>query len=217
MTIQKLGHSCFIVEKEGTKLLIDPGSALFVGDGFKPGALTGISAILITHEHPDHADPEAIKEILSRNNALVLSNAGVQAVLSKSNIAVELFEGGERQIGSFAVKAVSAEHGKLIIPIPPNTAYRIDDTFLVTGDSFDASLHEQKGISILALPIFGPWMKMVEAAELVKHIKPKMVIPVHDGIAMRVFAERQFAVWKSYLEEQGVACKILSPTDILDA
>jgi L-ascorbate metabolism protein UlaG (beta-lactamase superfamily) len=51
MRIAHLGHSCLLVDIGGQRILIDPG-------GFSPGIVdvTGISLILVTHQHADHID-----------------------------------------------------------------------------------------------------------------------------------------------------------------
>ena len=61
MRLTKLGHACVRLAKNGSNLVIDPG----VWSG--PGALDGASAILITHEHPDHLDTAAVLAALAAN------------------------------------------------------------------------------------------------------------------------------------------------------
>ena len=34
----------------------------------------------------------------------------------------------------------------------------------------------------MALPVAGPWMKLEEAIEYAKAVKPKVIFPVHDGM-----------------------------------
>ena len=64
MRLTKLGHACVRLAKNGSNLVIDPG----VWSG--PGALDGASAILITHEHPDHLDTEAVLAALAADPEL---------------------------------------------------------------------------------------------------------------------------------------------------
>ncbi len=53
MRITKFGHACVRVEHDGHTLVIDPG-------GFtEPEAVDGADAVLVTHEHPDHYEPDA--------------------------------------------------------------------------------------------------------------------------------------------------------------
>lgn len=62
MKIRHLLHSCLLVEAAGLRLLVDPGA-------FSPEAAkqTHLDAVLITHQHPDHVDPEALAVILAVN------------------------------------------------------------------------------------------------------------------------------------------------------
>ncbi|MBI4901728.1 MAG: MBL fold metallo-hydrolase, partial [Actinobacteria bacterium] len=48
MRITKLGHACVRIEHDGVVVVIDPG--VFTD----PGAADGATAVLVTHEHPDH-------------------------------------------------------------------------------------------------------------------------------------------------------------------
>ena len=58
MRVVKYSHSCVRLEGDGV-LVIDPG-------GFsEPVALDGVDAVLITHEHPDHLDLDALTEKLA--------------------------------------------------------------------------------------------------------------------------------------------------------
>src|SRR5215469_12870116 len=66
MLLTKLGHSCVRLEKDGARLVIDPG--LWSG----PEVLAGASAILVTHEHNDHLDDRAVRAALAGDPDLQL-------------------------------------------------------------------------------------------------------------------------------------------------
>ena len=51
MRITKFGHACVRVEHGSTALVIDPG------EWTEPEAVDGATAVLVTHEHPDHFLP----------------------------------------------------------------------------------------------------------------------------------------------------------------
>ncbi len=77
MMLTKFTHSCVRLEKDGKVLVFDPGN--FSETDL---ALAGADAVLITHEHPDHIDVDAVTAALLADDALQLfAPAGVAAQL----------------------------------------------------------------------------------------------------------------------------------------
>ena len=67
MQLTHFGHSCLLAEftddsGDDTTVLFDPGN---FSHGFE--GITGLSAILITHQHPDHADTERLPALVDAN------------------------------------------------------------------------------------------------------------------------------------------------------
>ena len=62
MRLTHLGHSAVLVETDDARVLIDPGNFSDAWHG-----LTDLDAILITHSHPDHADPEHLPALVRAN------------------------------------------------------------------------------------------------------------------------------------------------------
>jgi len=66
MELTHFGHSCLLAEfgvaSGAARLLFDPGT---FSHGFE--GVTGLSAILITHQHPDHADPQRLPALVEAN------------------------------------------------------------------------------------------------------------------------------------------------------
>ena len=62
MQIAHLGHAAVLVETDAVRILIDPGN--FSDDWH---GLTDLDAVLVTHQHPDHLDPEHVPALLATN------------------------------------------------------------------------------------------------------------------------------------------------------
>src|SRR3989338_10715567 len=123
MLITHQGHSCVAIEKEGTKILIDPGKFAFDVNGKQPEDFIGIKAILLTHEHADHTDPEIIAKILAVNpECTIYTNASIVKILGEEGIVAQtLAPGSEATIGSLTVRAINCPHGALPVPVPEST------------------------------------------------------------------------------------------------
>src|SRR5690606_15857981 len=65
MKITKYEHACLLIEEQGTRVIIDPGN-------FSPSISNdcdNIAAVVVTHVHADHFDPEKLQAILAKNPA----------------------------------------------------------------------------------------------------------------------------------------------------
>lgn len=199
MRLYKYLHSCILLEDRGEKILIDPGLYSFLEGKISPDQFKNISAVLITHEHKDHVDIGSLKIILKNNPAKILTNSGVGKMLNQEGIQAEILDEGDTNIGNFKIKVLPAEHEKILAPIPYNTGYLINNSFLHPGDSLDSRLCKQKGVKVLALPIMAPWLRAVDTVEFAKSMSPEIVIPIHDGFAKDFFRESQYRGFEKYL------------------
>lgn len=176
MKITKYGHSCLLVEENRVKILIDPGSYSSV-----PENLEDISAVLITHEHQDHFSMETIWKIVANNSTRLISNASVLAKLKAENLLGELLEDGQSvNIDGVMVEGFGKDHAVIYPTLPSlhNTGYRIAERFFYGGD---ALIPPGVPVEILAYPAIAPWMKVSEAVDYAKAVKPKILFPVHDA------------------------------------
>ena len=82
MRISKYGHSCLHVVDGAASILIDPG---VFSQGFE--TLSGLTAVLITHQHPDHVDPQRLPGLLRANpGATLYADAGSVTALAEAGI-----------------------------------------------------------------------------------------------------------------------------------
>jgi len=178
MKITKLGHCCLVIEEAGVTLLTDPGEW-----SKKQTEVTGLDAVLITHEHGDHLHIESLKTVIVNNpKARVITNTAVGAILAKENISHEIV--GDKQqteVNGLRVKGFGTEHAKVYENQPDveNTGYFVGNKLFYPGDAF---YNPSKRADILALPVGGPWMKMSDALTYAKEMKPRVCFPVHDAL-----------------------------------
>ncbi len=216
MRVSKYWHSCLLAEEGDTRILIDPGKYSFLPGRAKAEDFTELTAILITHEHGDHADPEIIRKILHKNPVPVYGNGGVLEALRPFGVEVELLADRVVKIGRIQVEAISAAHGPLLENIPPNNAYLLDGAFLAPGDSYDHVL-AKLNVRALALPVTAPWGKITEAYELLKKISPKFAVPIHDGYIREEFLAGQYEMWANVCRDLDVDFRPLrTPREFLE-
>ena len=217
MRLTKYFHSCFVLEEGNDRILFDPGIFSFMEGRIDPNVFRDIQAIFITHNHSDHIDTEALKKILANNlGALIFTNIDTQDVLNKEKIACTIFESGEKKVGGLRVRAISADHEQILKPVPKNTAFLVNEAFLVTGDSLSYSLRELKGVKVLALPILAPWCKEMEVAEFAQSIQAQYIIPCHDGFVLDMFRERKYQNWREYFEGVRIDFRPLEAGEIFE-
>ncbi len=178
MKITKFGHACLLVEEDGVRILIDPGSYSTL-----PENLENLDVILVTHEHADHYTPEILKKLLDTNkDAQVITNSGVGAQLDKAGIAYQVIEDGQGiKIGKVEIEGEGHTHALVHASIPrcANTGYHIAGKLFHPGDSFGTV--PTRPVEILALPVVAPWCTLSDAIEYGKKVKPKKAFPIHDG------------------------------------
>jgi len=177
MKLTKHQHACFVVEKDGAALVVDPGG--YSRDFIIPHH---VSAIVITHEHPDHLDISRVQAILQANpKATVITHESITGRYTNySTIAAKV--GEPYTVGPFALQFFGGTHATIAdsVPVPPNLGVLIDGHLYYPGDSF--TVPEGIHIKELALPASAPWMKLSESMQFLAQVKPELAFPTHDAI-----------------------------------
>lgn len=176
MQITKLEHSGIILEKAGQKLVFDP-----VEFADTLPELHDVAAIIITHIHSDHLQPEQVSAILDLNSAAkVIAPVDAAEILPN---AIIVAGGDEMEVGGFNLKFFGKDHASVVAGKVPcdNIGVVVDDKLTNPGDSFDL-LDLNGAVETLLVPEVAPWTKLSETTEFIKIAKPKIVIPVHDGL-----------------------------------
>lgn len=198
-TIKKIGHSCVTYERDGVKIMVDPGD-------WAPEAVkeTGIAAIFITHKHPDHCFPPALETLLANNPAaMIRTNPDVGATLTEKGITWEKFEDGDKiEIGRIIVEGVGQLHAKIHPEIPDisNTGLFIDNTFFHPGDSH---VPPERQVKVLALTLISPWNTIEQTIEFARAVAPQFCFSIHDGL-LRPEAARLKGIPKEFLAKNGI-------------
>ena len=106
MRITKFTHSCLRIEGGDSVLAVDPGAFS------EPAALTGADAVLITHEHIDHLDPDALGGAVARHPDLrVYAHADVLPKLEAvREVVTAVAPGEEFSAAGFTVRAYGGQH-----------------------------------------------------------------------------------------------------------
>lgn len=186
MKITKHAQSCFLIEANGQRILVDPGSFVFNEEGLKPDDFQNIDIIAITHEHFDHFDIENIGIIIEQNDPKIIGVIPViQSIIEKypDADAKPLLDGQEFNFEGIKIKGFHSKHGPLPTgrPAPEVMGMVVDDSktsFYAPGDSL--YLNRQAKADIIAVPICGEVvMDIEEAKKELMEMRPKLAIPIH--------------------------------------
>ena len=165
--ITKYTHSCVRLEHAGGTLVIDPGS------WSEPEALDGADAVLVTHEHGDHADPRRLAAlsvpVYAPTTARVpgLDTVGVAA-------------GEEFTAAGFTVTAHGGSHAPTYGGRPDcaNLGYLVDGALYHPGDALHVPAEP---VETLLVPLQASWLKTAEAVDFVHAVAPRRAFGIHEG------------------------------------
>ncbi|MFF2021522.1 MBL fold metallo-hydrolase [Streptomyces sp. NPDC058171] len=178
MKLTKQTHSCVRLDKDGQRLVIDPG-------GFtEADAAVGATAILVTHEHPDHFSEEHLRAALDADPATT-----VWTLRSVADQLAAAYPGRIRTVGhgdAFTAAGFDVQvHGEWHAVIHPDIPRVTNIGFLVDGALFhpgDALTVPDRPVDTLMLPVHAPWNKISEVIDYVREVGPRRAYDVHDAL-----------------------------------
>ena len=178
--ITHFGHSCVLLSTGSARLLFDPGT---YSNGFE--TVTGLDAILITHQHPDHLDGERLPALAKANpGAALVCDEDSTPELAKLGLEPTSVArpGDTLTFGGTAITVVGGRHATIHqdLPMPANAGYIVDHgAFYHPGDAL--FVPEQR-IDVLGLPMSAPWLKTGEMIDFLRGVGPRVAVPIHEAL-----------------------------------
>jgi L-ascorbate metabolism protein UlaG (beta-lactamase superfamily) len=184
LKITFIGHGTLMFSFGDKVIHVDPWEKL--ADYSK---LPKADVILITHEHPDHLDLDALGKIRTDKTALILTKNCAQKVQGGQIMS----NGDEKTVAGLKIEAVPAynlvhkrDTGQPFHPKGVGNGYIItfgDKKVYVAGDTENTpEMKGLKGIDIAFLPMNLPYTMTPEmVADAAKAFKPKVLYPYHTG------------------------------------
>lgn len=177
MKLTKYEHACFTLEKDGKLLVVDPG--IWTTDLSAP---ENVAAVIVTHEHPDHFDPNALGAIIAHNpDARIFAHENITGQLGDALPHTAVIAGEGVEAGPFRLEFYGGEHAVIHsdLPVVANLGVMINGTVYYPGDSFT---NPERPVDVLALPVGAPWLKISETLDFLTTIKPRFAFPTHDAV-----------------------------------
>ncbi|GLZ79747.1 MBL fold metallo-hydrolase [Actinorhabdospora filicis] len=169
MRLTKHNHACVRFDDGDRALVIDPGIWA------SPEILDGVTDVLITHEHADHLNPALLEGVRVHAHPDVAK--GIDS-------AVPIEVGEVRTIAGFLVEAVGGTHAEIYEGLPgvANLGFLVDAPSGVVYHPGDSLFVPEVRVGTLLVPGGGPWMKLGEAIDFVRAVRPRRAHPIHDKV-----------------------------------
>lgn len=191
MRITKFGHACVRIEHDGTTVVIDPGAFTDVA------AVDGADAVLITHEHFDHYQPEH----LAAAGAPVYTHEAVAAKIREDapGLAerVTVVAPGEGFDVGVPVRAVGELHAVIHPDYPriANSGFVLDLGGTKVYHPGDALTGPGEPVDVLLVPVSAPWLKVSEAIDFARAVRAPRNLAIHD----RVYSEAGLGIVETHM------------------
>jgi L-ascorbate metabolism protein UlaG (beta-lactamase superfamily) len=183
MRITKFGHACVRLEAESSAggkavVVLDPGAFT------EPEAVDGATAVLITHEHPDHY----LADTLRRTDAPVFTIAAVAEKIREEapDVAerITVVKPGQKFDPGVPTKVVGEQHAVIHPELPrfDNSGYLLDLGDITVFHPGDALTVPKEEVDLLLLPVSAPWLKVSECIDYARDVGAQRSLGIHDAI-----------------------------------
>ncbi len=181
MRITKFGHACVRVEHGSAVLVVDPGGWT------EPEAVDGATAVLVTHEHPDHFLPDRLR---AADAPVFTIEAVADRIREDAPDLVErltVVAPDEEFDAGLPVRAVGELHAVIHPELPRfhNSGYVVtagEETLFHPGDALTGP---GRPVDVLCAPVSAPWLKASEAVDFAREVGAPRNLAIHD----RVYSE----------------------------
>ncbi|MBJ6727764.1 MBL fold metallo-hydrolase [Geomesophilobacter sediminis] len=184
LEITFIGHGSLMFRYDGEVIQVDPYSKLADYAGFPKADL-----VLLTHEHQDHLDPQALRKVRGDQTAMILT----QRCAEKIGEGMVMQNGDARKVAGIRIEAVPAynivhkrESGEPFHPKGAGNGYVLtfgDKRVYIAGDTENIpEMSELKAIDVAFLPMNLPYTMTPEmVADAALRFHPKVLYPYHYG------------------------------------
>lgn len=212
MKITKLEHSGLAVEENGKLVVLDP-----VEFTEKLPELKNVAAVILTHKHGDHFQPEKLVKIVADNPSVQIFTTADTAPMLDASWNVNVMKHGDTaEIEGFRLQFFGENHAAIVPGVIPcqNIGVVVNEVLMNPGDSFDF-LPMDTRVKVLCVPAAAPWLKTAESMNYVCTVKPETVIPVHDAVSSELGKTYNNNWLKAACTEVGAECATLAPNESL--
>jgi len=177
MDLTKHTHATVVLADGDRTLVIDPGTYTTSSADL----VAATTAVLVTHDHPDHVDVSVLTAALEAQPELrVWAPADVTAVLGEhGGRVVSVAPGDSFEAAGFEVRVFGGDHAVIHADLPAmsNVGYLVDGNVYHPGDSY---VVPDARVETLLAPTSGPWAKLGELVDFVRAVQPARAVQIHD-------------------------------------
>ena len=184
VAITFIGHGSLMMEFKDKIIHVDP-----FGEVADYSQLPKADIVLVTHEHGDHLDLKALKNVRTEKTIIVLT----ELCAAKVKDGIVMHNGETREVGGLTVNAVPAYNivnkrpdGSPFHPKGAGNGYIVtfgDTRIYIAGDTENTpEMKALQNISIAFLPMNLPYTMTPEmVADAVRAFHPRILYPYHFG------------------------------------
>ena len=207
MRITKFGHACVRIEHDGQALVLDPGSFT------EREAVDGATAVLVTHEHPDHVDEANLR---ATDAPIYTIQAVVEQLPADLAERATVVAPGTSFDAGLPVTSVGELHAVIHPSFPRfhNSGYLVtagESTIYHPGDSFELP---GTPVDVLCAPVSGPWLKLAEVLDFGKAVAAPTTLAIHDRLLSDVGLGMLDQRMTAFLEGVGSYHRVADGSDL---